>query len=97
MKRKVRIKMDIILWINAKYNSKELEDVIKRGAVKTFPNNATWVHELKYAEEEALYSFSDHYDEWMNGKEEAFYSIPDGEIPWNVLFEYKEPEEMKQK
>ena len=64
MEQEVRIKMDISITIDAKYDAKELEDIIRIGAYKAFPNNSSYIHALKYAEEADIYSTSDGEIRW---------------------------------
>ncbi len=54
MEQEIQVKLHMSISINAKYDEKELAEIIKRNI--GFRNNRTYIHNLSFIEERGIYS-----------------------------------------
>ena len=54
MDQEIQVKLHISISINAKYDEKELAEIVRRNL--GFKNNRTTIHSLSFIEERGLYS-----------------------------------------
>jgi hypothetical protein len=63
--QEVRIVLDMSITLSTRYEAKEVREIVERGAFLAFRNNPTIIHDLKFAEEHAIYKQgNDAEPEW---------------------------------